>query len=104
MMDVGLPVVLATDYNPGSSPSGRMAFVVSLACIKMKMLPEEAVVAATINGAFAMELGHETGSIATGKKANFFITRDCRNLAKLAYSFGIDPVGTVILNGRVYQQ
>ncbi len=104
MMDVGLPVVLATDYNPGSSPSGRMAFVVSLACIKMKMLPEEAVVASTLNGAFAMELGLETGSIAKGKKASFFLTRDCRTLAKLAYSFGNDPVGTVILNGSLYRQ
>lgn len=101
MMQAGLPVVLATDYNPGSSPSGRMAFVVSLACLKMKMLPEEAINAATLNGARAMELEADYGSIAVGKVANLFITRPMNSVARLAYSFGDDPVETVVLNGKV---
>lgn len=102
MIDAGLPVVLATDYNPGSAPSGRMAFAVSLACIKMKMLPEEAIQAATINGARAMELEAEYGSLAVGKKANLFVTKPLASVAQLPYSFGNDPVDTVVLNGRVW--
>ena len=104
MIDAGLPVVLATDYNPGSAPSGRMSLVVSLACIKMKMLPEEAINAATINGARAMELEAEYGSVATGKKANLFISKPLASVAQLPYSFGSDPVDTVILNGRVWKR
>lgn len=100
MIDAGLPVVLATDYNPGSSPSGRMAFVVSLACIQMKMLPEEAINAATLNGANALELEKEYGSIAVGKIANVFITKPLNSFSQLPYSFGNDPVETVILKGR----
>lgn len=102
MIDAGLPVVLATDYNPGSSPSGRMSFVVALACIKMNMLPEEAVNAATLNGARAMELEGDYGTIAIGKVANLFITRPLNSLAQLPYAFGSDPVDTVILRGRVW--
>lgn len=102
MIDAGLPVVLATDYNPGSAPSGRMAFAVSLACIKMKMLPEEAIQAATINGARAMELEAEYGSLTVGKKANLFVTKPLASVAQLPYSFGHDPVDTVVLNGRVW--
>lgn len=102
MIDAGLPVVLASDYNPGSSPAGRMAFVVALACIKMKMLPEEAINAATLNGARAMELEKDYGSLAIGKIANLFITKPLNSLAQLPYSFGADPVQTVILNGRVW--
>lgn len=102
MIDAGLPVVLATDYNPGSTPSGRMAFVVALACIKMKMLPEEAINAATINGALAMELGESVGSIAVDKKANIFITKPLNSLAQIPYSFGNDPVETVVLNGKLW--
>lgn len=104
MIDAGLPVVLATDYNPGSAPSGRMSLVVSLACIKMKMLPEEAINAATINGARAMELEAEYGSIAIGKKANLFISKPLASVAQLPYSFGSDPVDTVILNGRMWKR
>jgi len=104
LIDAGLPVALASDYNPGSAPSGRMAFVVSLACIQMKMLPEEAINAATLNGARAMELEAEYGSIAVGKKANLFITRPMTTPAQLPYFFGTDPVETVILNGRVWRQ
>lgn len=102
MIDAGLPVVLATDYNPGSAPSGRMALVVSLACIKMGMLPEEAINAATINGARAMEQEAEYGSILVGKKANLFITKPLASVAQMPYSFGSDPVETVVLNGRVW--
>ncbi len=104
LIDAGLPVALASDYNPGSAPSGRMAFVVSLACIQMKMLPEEAINAATLNGARAMELEAEYGSIAVGKKANLFITRPMTTPAQLPYFFGTDPVETVILNGRIWRQ
>jgi imidazolonepropionase len=100
MIDAGLPVVLASDYNPGSCPSGNMPFVVSLACAKMKMLPEEALQAATLNGARAMELEGELGSIAVGKIANIFITRPMMSLAGLPYAFGSNVVETVILNGQ----
>ncbi len=102
MIDAGLPVVLATDYNPGSSPSGKMPFVVSLACIKMKMLPEEAVNAATLNGAKAMELDADYGSIAVGKVANVFISSRIPSLAYLPYSFGSNLVSTVVLQGKVW--
>lgn len=103
MIDAGLPVVLATDYNPGSSPSGRMSLVVALACIKMKMLPEEAIQAATLNGARAMEIENTHGSITPGKTANFFITKPMPSLAYLPYAFGNDPVETIVLNGQVWQ-
>lgn len=102
MMDAGLPVVLASDFNPGSAPSGRMSFVVSLACLKMNMLPEEAIQAATLNGARAMELEAEVGSIAPGKKANLFITKPLYSIAQIPYYFGSDPVETIVLNGRVW--
>jgi imidazolonepropionase len=95
-------VALASDYNPGSTPSGNMNFVVSLACIKLKMTPQEAVNAATLNGAAAMELSNEIGSIAIGKKANLFITRPMPSLAFLPYSFGQSQIETVILNGKIY--
>jgi imidazolonepropionase len=101
LIDAGLPVALATDFNPGSTPSGRMSFVVSLACIKMKMLPEEAINAATLNGAAALELQNDFGSIARGKVANIFITKPMSSIAFLPYSFGSNLVETVILNGEV---
>jgi imidazolonepropionase len=103
MIDAGLPVVLATDYNPGSSPSGKMPFVVALACIKMKMLPEEAINAATLNGARAMELEAGYGSIAVGKVANLFISAPIPSLAYLPYSFGSNLVDTVVLQGKVWE-
>ncbi len=103
MIDAGLPVVLATDYNPGSSPSGKMPFVVSLACIKMKMLPEEAVNAATLNGAKAMELESDYGTIAVGKVANVFISSPISSLAYLPYAFGSNLVETAILRGKVWE-
>ncbi len=95
-------VALASDYNPGSTPSGNMNFVVSLACIKLKMMPEEAINAATLNGAAAMQLSNEMGSIAIGKRANLFITKEMPSLGYLPYSFGQNQVETVILNGEVY--
>lgn len=100
MIDAGLPVTLATDYNPGSSPSGNMPFVVALACIRMKLLPEEAINAATLNGARAMELEQELGTIAVGKLANFFISKPMMSLALLPYHFGSNLVETVVLNGE----
>ncbi|SDC93512.1 imidazolonepropionase [Pedobacter soli] len=98
----GLPVTLATDYNPGSTPSGNMNFVVSLGCIKLKMFPEQAINAATLNGAAAMEISENYGSIAIGKKANLFITKPMPSIAYLPYSFGETQVDTVILNGEIY--
>ncbi|MFC3561300.1 imidazolonepropionase [Pedobacter jamesrossensis] len=95
-------VALATDYNPGSTPSGNMNFVVSLGCIKLKMLPEQAINAATLNGAAAMEISKELGSIAVGKKANLFITKPMPSIAYLPYSFGETQIETVILNGKIY--
>ncbi len=100
MIAAGLPVALASDYNPGSTPSGRMPFILSLACIKMRMLPQEAINAATINGAYAMEVQEELGSIARGKKANIFITKPMDSIARIPYSFGSDLVETVIIEGQ----
>jgi imidazolonepropionase len=101
LINANIPVAVATDYNPGSTPSGNMNLVVSLACIKLRMLPEEAINAATINGAAAMELSTEVGSIAKGKKANLFITRPMSSLAFLPYSFGQSQIETIVLNGKI---
>lgn len=101
LIKADLPVALASDYNPGSSPSGNMPFVLSLACLKMKMTPEEAINAATINGAHAMLVQDELGSIARGKKANVIITKKIPSLAFLPYSFGSNLIETVIVNGKV---
>jgi imidazolonepropionase len=101
LVDAGIPVAIASDFNPGTSPSGRMPFVVSLACIMMKMLPEEAIQAATLNGAFALESAHEHGSIAVGKFANIIITKPMPSLAYLPYAFGSDLIETVVIRGRI---
>jgi len=101
MIDAGLPLALASDYNPGSSPSGNMKLVMSLACIKLKMLPEEAINAATINSAYAMGLSETHGSIARGKVANVFITREMPSYEFLPYAFGSNLVDTIILKGEV---
>jgi imidazolonepropionase len=100
MIEAGLAVALATDFNPGTSPSGKMPFVLSLACVKMKMLPEEAINAATLNGAFALEWADEYGSIARGKVANFFLTKPIPSLAYLPYAFGSNLVEQVFLKGN----
>lgn len=100
LIDAGTAIALATDYNPGSSPSGNMNFVIALSCIQMKMLPEEAINAATINGAYAMELEKELGSISIGKKANLIFTKPVPSLAYLPYSFGNNLIGAVMINGE----
>jgi imidazolonepropionase len=101
MIDAGLPIALASDYNPGSSPSGRMPFIVSLACVKLKMLPEEAINAATVNSAYAMGVSATHGSITIGKKASLFITKPIANYNLIPYSFGSDLVDTVMIEGKV---
>lgn len=93
-------LAIASDYNPGSSPSGNMNFVVALSCIQMKMLPEEAINAATINGAFAMELEREVGSITVGKRANLIFTQPIPSLTYLPYSFGTNLIDKVMINGQ----
>lgn len=102
MIDAGLPVCLASDYNPGSSPNGRMGFVVSLACTQMKLTPEEAINATTINGAYAIELSESHGSITIGKKANLIITKPISSLAYIPYNFGNDCVESVLINGKEF--
>ncbi|MCK8480727.1 imidazolonepropionase [Psychroserpens algicola] len=102
IIDAGLPLALATDYNPGSTPSGNMNFVVSSACIKMKLTPEEAINAATINGAYAMGLSNRYGSICRGKKANIIITKAIPGYYHLPYAFGNNLIETVIINGDVF--
>ena len=101
LIEVGLPLALATDYNPGSTPSGNMNFVVATACIKMKLTPEEAINAATINGAYAMGLSDSHGSITQGKKGNVIITKEIPSYGYLPYAFGSNLIDQVILNGEV---
>lgn len=100
LIDNNCAIALATDFNPGSSPSGNMNFVIALSCIQMKMLPEEAINAATINGAFAMELEKELGSITPGKKANLIFTKPIPSIAYLPYSFGTNLIDQVMINGQ----
>jgi len=101
MMDAGLPIAIASDFNPGSSPSGNMNLMLSIACIQYKMTPEEALNAATINSAYAMDLSSTHGSIAVGKQANIFITKEIPSYAFIPYSFGSNLVESVILNGKI---
>lgn len=100
LIDAGCAVALATDFNPGSSPSYNMNLVVAISCIQMKMLPEEAINAATINGAYAMEAEKELGSITVGKKANLIFTKPIPSLAYLPYSFGTNLIDKVMINGE----
>ncbi len=100
MMDRDLAVALATDHNPGSTPSGNMNFVFSLACIKLRMLPEEAINAMTLNAAAALGLSGELGSITVGKRASLIITGKVPSLAYLPYAFGSDNIDTVLIDGR----
>jgi imidazolonepropionase len=100
MIDAGLPLALATDFNPGSTPSGNMNFVVATACIKMKMTPEEAINAATINGAYAMGLEKELGSITIGKRANLLLTKPINSYGFIPYSFGTSQIESVYLQGK----
>ena len=104
MIDQGLPVCLASDYNPGSTPSGNMNFVVSLACIQMNMNPEEAINAATINGAYAMGISKTEGSIAKGKKGNIFITKKIPSYSFIPYNFGHNCIERVFINGSEFDR
>jgi imidazolonepropionase len=99
IIDAGLPIAIATDYNPGTSPSGNMNFVVAAAAIKMKMTPAEAINAATINGAYAMNISETHGSITIGKKANFIITKPLESYQEIAYSFTSNLIDSVYIEG-----
>jgi imidazolonepropionase len=99
LIDAGAAIALASDFNPGSSPSGNMNFVVALSCIQMKLLPEEAINAATLNGAYAMGLEVQCGSITVGKRANLIFTQPIPSLAYLPYAFGSNLIDKVIING-----
>ena len=101
IIDTGLPLALATDYNPGSTPSGNMNFVVATACIKMKLTPEEAINAATINGAYAMGISDTHGSITKGKSASIIITQEIPSYEYLPYAFGSNLIDQVIINGQL---
>lgn len=101
MIDAGLPVALASDYNPGSSPSGNMNFIQSLGCLKYGMTPEETLHATTINSAYAMGISESYGSIARGKVANLFITKEISSYSVIPYSFGSNLIETIILNGEI---
>lgn len=100
LIDAGCAIALASDFNPGSSPSGNMNLVVAMSCIQMKMLPQEAINAATLNGAYAMELGQELGSITVGKKANLIITKPIPSLAYYPYAFGANLIDKVMIKGE----
>lgn len=104
IIDAGLPLALASDYNPGSSPSGNMNFVLSMACVQYKLTPQEAINAATINSAYAMHLGNLVGSITIGKKANFFITKPINSYAFIPYSFANFLIDSVYINGSKFVQ
>lgn len=101
ILNANLPLALASDYNPGSCPSGNMNFVVATACIKMKLTPEEAINAATLNGAYAMGIANTHGSITVGKKANLMLTKKLPSYYQIPYAFGSNPIEQVILNGKV---
>ena len=101
IIDSGLPLAIASDYNPGSSPSGNMNFVVSTACIKMKLTSEEAINAATLNGAYAMGISDKVGSITKGKIANLIITKNINSINEIPYSFGSGKISEVILAGKI---
>ncbi len=104
LIEAGAAVALATDYNPGSSPSGNMPLLIALSCIQMRMLPEEAINAATFNGACAMEVQQEVGSITVGKRANLIVTKPMPSLAYLPYAFGNNLIEQILINGSVYHQ
>lgn len=101
IIEAGLPLAIATDYNPGSAPCGSMHMMLSLACIKMRMTPEEAINASTINTAYTLNLSQSHGSITTGKVANIFVTVPMNSITSIPYHFGKNPIATVILNGKL---
>jgi imidazolonepropionase len=100
LIDAGCAIALASDYNPGSSPSGNMNLVMSVSCIQMRLLPEEAINAATLNGAHAMNLADEVGSISIGKRANLIFTKPIPSLSYLPYAFGSNLIDKVMINGE----
>ncbi len=100
MINAGLPIALASDYNPGSSPSGNMRFVMSLGCINYKMLPEEVINATTLNSAYAMGVEEKAGSIEVGKLANFYITKPISGIEYLPYAYGSNLIDRVFLQGK----
>ena len=100
LINAGAAVTLASDYNPGPSPSGYMNFVTALSCIQMKMLPEEVINAATINGAYAMGCQKETGSIMIGKRADIILTKKIPSIAYMFYSFSINNIDRVMVKGK----
>jgi imidazolonepropionase len=102
IIDAGLPLALASDFNPGSTPSGNMNFIVATACIKMRMTPEEAINAATINGAYAMNISSSHGSITRGKKANLIITKRIPSYSYIPYAFGSNLIESVIIDGKEF--
>jgi len=102
IIDYDLAFALASDFNPGSSPSGNMNFILALACIKMNLLPEEAINAMTLNAAYAMEMSHNLGSITKGKLANFIITKTISDYTYLPYAFGENHIAQVWINGKAY--
>ena len=102
MIDAGLPIALASDYNPGSCPTGNMSTIISLACTQMHINPNEAINAATINGAYAMEVNDNLGSIQKNKKANLVITNNIPSLGYIPYSIGENFINKVIINGKIY--
>jgi imidazolonepropionase len=102
IIDSGLPLAIASDFNPGSAPSGNMSFVVSTACIKLRLTPEEAINAATINGAYAMGISNMYGSITRGKKANVLITKPLNDYRDIPYYFAHNPIEQVIINGQLW--
>jgi len=101
LLNAGLPLALASDFNPGTTPSGNMNFVVATACIKMKMTPEEAINAATLNGAYAMGIAETHGSITVGKKANLILTKPIDSYYQLPYEFGSNLIDKVFINGEI---
>lgn len=103
MIDAGLPVAFASDYNPGSSPSGNLSFALSMACVQYKLTPEEAINSVTINSAYAMNLSDKVGSITIGKQANFFITKSINSYAFVPYSFANFLIESVYINGRKFK-
>ncbi|NRD20214.1 imidazolonepropionase [Winogradskyella eckloniae] len=103
IIDAGLPLAIATDYNPGSAPSGNMNFIVGAACVKLKLTPEEAINAATVNGAYAMGISNMYGSITRGKKANLLITKPMEHYSEIPYAFAHNPIEQVIINGQLLE-
>jgi imidazolonepropionase len=101
MIEAGLPIALASDFNPGSSPSGNMKLIMSFGCVKLRMIPEEVINAVTINGAYAMGISDIVGSIAKGKLANIIITKEVPSYEYLPYAYGSDLIDTVIINGKI---